>query len=113
VKISKHITSPDQLKKNLKHATVQQTDIKSKNVCELQVEIQLSTLLSSRISSPSPTSPVGSYNHLNLLLQDSVHNTVTVHSDTIQCEQKTAAWNALATFTSLLDTIQAQQFTTM
>jgi len=103
--------SPDLLKKNLKHATVQQTDIKSKNVCELQVEIQLSTLLSSRISSPFPISPVGSYNHLNLLLQDSVHNTVTVHSDTIQCEQGTAARNALATFTSLLDTIQAQQFT--
>jgi len=113
VKINKHIKSQELLKKNLKHATVQQTDIKPKNVCELQVEIQLSTLLSSRISPPSPTFPTGSYSHLYLLLQDSAHDTVTVHSDTIQCEQNIAEENALATLTSLLDTIQAQQFTTM
>jgi hypothetical protein len=109
----KHIKSQDLLMKNLKHATVQQTDRKPKNICELPVEIQLSTLLSSRISSPSPTSPTGSYNHPNLLLQDSVHNTVTVHIDTIQCEQNIATQNALATVTSLLNTVGAQQFTTM
>ena len=80
---------------------------------ELQVEIQLPTLLSSRISSPSPTSPTGSYNHLNLLLQDSVHNSLTVHSDTIQCEKNIAAQNVLAIVTSLLDMAGAQQFTTM
>jgi hypothetical protein len=111
VKVSKHIKSQDLLKKNIKHATVQ-TDIKPKNICELQVEIQLSTLLSSRIPSPSPTSPTGSYNHLNLLLQDNVHNTVTVHGDTIQCEQNTAEQNAVTTITSLLDMDEAQQFTT-
>jgi hypothetical protein len=79
---------------------------------ELQAEIQLSTLISSRISSPSPTSPTGSYNDLNLLLQDSVHNSVTVHSDTTQCEQNIAAQNVLATVTALLDMVGAQQFTT-
>jgi hypothetical protein len=95
------------------HTAVQQTDIKPKNVCELKVEIQLSTLLSSRIPSLSPTSLPGSYIHLNLLLQESVHNTVTVHINTIQCEQNIAAQTALSTVTSLLDLVGAQQFTTM
>jgi hypothetical protein len=105
VKINTHIKSQDLLKKNLKNATVQQTDIKPKNIRELQVEIQLSTLLSSRISPPSPTD---SYSHLYQLLQDSAHNIVTVHSDTIHCEQNIAERNALTAVTSLLNTVAAQ-----
>jgi hypothetical protein len=53
VKINKNIKSQDLLKKNLMHATMQQTDILPKNICKLQVEIELSTLLFGRISSVS------------------------------------------------------------
>lgn len=91
---------------------MQQTHIIPKNTCKLQVEIELSTLLFGRVSSLSPAS-TGSYIHLNLLLQDSVHNTVTMHSDTIQCKQNIAAQIALAIVTFLLDTVGAQKFTPM